>query len=211
MLGSHQWKSILFIKFKLPVCFVVYLGTGAQSACKYRRFGGRVTWQQAKVKCKQKGKRLARITNTNDLNDAADTSCVIGVSSDQKYWIGLKLDSSGERFTWSDASDNFPISALRDLFQGSPHFDTGQPCCHMYIGPQGNHYLQMGSCQETLGYICENPHGTCKYCMYVLCLCLCRFVDMFVCMNVCTWIVYRRVWMGLAVNWEMGKFLSDNW
>ena len=181
MLGSHQWKSILFIKFNLPVCFVVYLGTGAQSARNYTKFGGSVTWQQAKEKCEQKGKRLARITNTNDRDGAADKSCENRESSDQKYWIGLKLDNSGTRFTWSDCSDSFLVSDLTCPPFQNCNFNAGQPCCYIHI--EGNRYLQMGTCQETHGYICENrPHETCKYCMYVLCLCLCRFVYMFVCM-----------------------------
>ena len=136
--------------------------------CKYTRFGGRVTWQQAKETCEQKGKRLARITNATDLNDAADSSCVNGKSSDQRYWIGLKLDSSGTRFTWSDGSDSFPVSDFTcPPFQDCRNFNAGQPCCSMYIG--GNRYLQMGTCQGPYGYICENPHETCKYCTLYAC------------------------------------------
>ena len=132
--------------------------------CKYTRFAEKATRQQAKEKCEQKGKRLARITNTNDLNYAAGTSCVNGQPSDQKYWIGLKLDSSGDRFTWSDGSDSFPVSDLCPPFQQCSNFDAGQPCCYMHIEPQpGNRYLQMGPCGQTHGgYICEDPHETCK-------------------------------------------------
>ena len=185
---------MLFIKFNLPVCFVVYLGTGAQSACKYTRFTERVIWQQAKEKCEQKGKRLARITNTNDVNDAADTSCVIGQSSDQKYWIGLKMDSSGTRFTWSDGSDSFPVRDLRCPPFQDCNFNAGQPCCFMHI--EGNRYLEMVSCDKSYGYICENLHETCKYCILYacwtidvsciyLCICVCMYVCMYVYVRIC--------------------------
>ena len=119
------------------------------------------------------------------MNDAADTSCVNGTSSDQKYWIGLKLDGAGMRFTWSDDSDSLSVNNLLCApFRNCPSFGQGQPCCYMHIESGGNRYLQMGPCTQTLGgYICEDPHETCKYCMYVLCLCLCRFLYMFVCMN----------------------------
>ena len=160
---------MLFIKFNLPVCFVVYLGAGAQSACKYTRFTERATWQQAKEKCKKKGKRLARITNTNDVNDAADASCVNRQPLDNNYWIGLKMDSSGTRFTWSDGSDSFPVSDLCPPFQQCSNFNAGQPCGYMHIGSQRNRHLQMGTCDGSYGYICENLHETCKYCILYAC------------------------------------------
>ena len=176
--------------------------------CKYTRFAEKATRQQAKEKCEQKGNRLARITNTNYLNYAAGASCVNEQPSDQKYWIGLKLDSSGTRFTWSDGSDSFPVSDRRcPPFQDCQNFNAGQPCCFMHIG--GSRYLQMGTCDGSYGYICENLHETCKYCTYELSLCLCRFLYMFVCMNVCMYMdCIQEGLNGVNCHLRNGKFLK---
>ncbi|XP_073479323.1 uncharacterized protein [Aquarana catesbeiana] len=114
-----------------------------KSNCYYFQANGE-TWTRSREECdNRKGIMLI-------LKDKAELDSLLPTIRNEKYWLGLRRDSTNiNRWLWADGSS----LTFSPWNAGEPNNDKGQEHCAEILGREQS--MNDRNCEDRIGYICE--------------------------------------------------------
>jgi len=92
-----------------------------------------MSWDDAQAFCIEHSAELVKINSVEE-NEFVLALARKAAPSLKQVWIGLKWDSSVNRFLWSDHS----VPVYTNWAPGEPNGKANEPCGHMWTGHQGS-------------------------------------------------------------------------
>ena len=160
---THAHLVVTFAGYKLIA--VGSLVVAVATACRFVRYKGRKTWEQAKQTCTQEGMQLATIPDAEFDSSLYSTSCDRSegsTSSGQDYWIGARVSMKhNQQVDWIEETGS--VCSVTKITGAKNLCNNLQPgeCVWVNIQDgQRNMHMHGGSCNSSHGFVCESlPTG----------------------------------------------------